>query len=85
MNLELAMTEAVDLIPHMRSVMQCEKQLAELKFTWRLIETTARVGASSERGEPRHGCPQPPGCGATITPISRPSRSTFSFMISPTW
>jgi len=42
------MTEAVDLIPHMRSVVQCEKQLGELKFTWRLIETTARMVCPSE-------------------------------------
>lgn len=42
------MTEAVDLIPHMRSVVQCEKQLDELKFTWRLIETTAKMVCPSE-------------------------------------
>ncbi len=42
------MTEAVDLIPHMRSVVRCEKQLGELKFTWRLIETTARMVCPTE-------------------------------------
>lgn len=42
------MTEAVDLIPHMRNVVQCEKQLGELKFTWRLIETTAKMVCPSE-------------------------------------
>lgn len=42
------MTEAVDLIPLMRGVVQCEKQLGELKFTWRLIETTARMVCPTE-------------------------------------
>lgn len=37
------MSSARSLLPHMRGVLACERELAELRFTWRLIETTARM------------------------------------------
>jgi chemotaxis signal transduction protein len=40
---ESQMSSARSLLPHMRGVLACERELAELRFTWRLIETTARM------------------------------------------
>ena len=37
------MTQATELIPYMRDVTLCERPLNELEFTWRLIETTAKM------------------------------------------
>ena len=36
------------LLPHMRSVLACERELSELRFTWRLIETTAKMVCPAE-------------------------------------
>lgn len=36
------------LLPHMRGVLACERELAELRFTWRLIETTAKMVCPAE-------------------------------------
>lgn len=42
------MTQATELIPYMRDVTLCERQLNELEFTWRLIETTAKMICPAE-------------------------------------
>lgn len=57
------MSDLESLIPAMRNVARCEKQLGELEFTWRLIETTARMI-----------CPEE---AKTILPTMAATRSQF--------
>ncbi|WP_232418004.1 chemotaxis protein CheW [Methyloversatilis thermotolerans] len=42
------MTGTETLLPHMRGVLACERELAELRLTWRLIETTAKMVCPAE-------------------------------------
>lgn len=42
------MSFPLDLLPHMRGVLACERELAELRFTWQLIETTAKMVCPAE-------------------------------------
>lgn len=42
------MTWTESLLPHMRGVLACERELAELRLTWQLIETTAKMVCPAE-------------------------------------
>lgn len=45
---ERPVTWTESLLPHMRGVLACERELAELRFTWQLIETTAKMVCPAE-------------------------------------
>jgi chemotaxis signal transduction protein len=46
--MERPMSCPQNLLPHMRGVLACERELAELRFTWQLIETTAKMVCPAE-------------------------------------